>query len=131
MHDLATLIVSIIFASKNPISGYDIAKIVKSKTGNSTQQVYRELKGIATIDGVVVSTVEQEGRPNKKTYTIDKDLSIEFDDSWLNSCGNEFSKTSTGYLLASMDVINGTDLLGEFTASIDNARTDVMSKIGG
>lgn len=68
MNDLTRIILSMLYKEK--LTGYQITKLLESATGNSHQQVYRELnkfpeKGFATVEIEPV-----DGKPDRKVYTI-------------------------------------------------------------
>lgn len=104
MSNLNTVIQALMHKSDKPLSGYDIAKAIKNKTGNSHQQIYRELGKIAKRDDVIVTEVVQYDKPDKTLYSFkDKgDFAYENKDS-------DFSKTKFGYTLLVSDILNGTN----------------------
>ncbi len=94
---------SVIFTYLNvrkEASGYDIAKYMSTTTGNSHQQVYRTL-GVLESQGYLVHTVyPQEGKPDRKVYTIVDRAKVA---NWLSdylSVGSDFRKTTTSYRIA-------------------------------
>ena len=62
------------FLSRGPHSGYDIKKAMDSSTQNfwseSYGQIYPNLKKLAGAGFATLATERQEGRPEKKVYTI-------------------------------------------------------------
>ncbi|NEP16397.1 MAG: PadR family transcriptional regulator [Leptolyngbya sp. SIO4C1] len=60
--------------TQRPYSGYDLAKCFDSTVGfiwsASHQQIYRELTKLAAQHYVRSEPIPQEGRPNKKLYSI-------------------------------------------------------------
>ncbi|MGB3691697.1 MAG: PadR family transcriptional regulator [Spirulinaceae cyanobacterium] len=59
-----------------PASGYDIAKKFDSSVSffwqASHQQIYRELNKLEEKSWIFAETITQEGRPNKKIYSLTK-----------------------------------------------------------
>ena len=59
------------------LSGYDLWKEFAECTNHywkaSQQQVYRELTKLATLGAIAVEIVPQDGRPDKKLYSITKE----------------------------------------------------------
>ncbi|NES70967.1 MAG: PadR family transcriptional regulator [Okeania sp. SIO2D1] len=60
--------------ASEPASGYDLAKKFDTSVGffwqASHQQIYRELNKLEEKEWIEAETVFQEGRPNKKVYTL-------------------------------------------------------------
>lgn len=60
--------------SEHPCSGYDLAKKFDGSVGffwkATHQQIYRELTKLEDMNFVSVETVHQEGRPDKKLYSV-------------------------------------------------------------
>lgn len=104
MSNLNTVIQALMHKSDKPLSGYDIAKAIKNKTGNSHQQIYRELGKIAKRDDVIVTNVVQYDKPDKTLYNFKNKggFTCETSDS-------DFSKTKFGYTLLVSDILNGTN----------------------
>lgn len=104
MSNLSTVIQALMHKSDEPLSGHDIAKAIKHKTGNSHQQIYRELGKIAKRDDVTVTNVIQYDKPDKILYSFNSkgDFAYETIDS-------DFSKTKFGYTLLVGDILNGTN----------------------
>mgnify|MGYP001771000064 CR=1 FL=1 len=104
MSNLSTVIQALMHKSDEPLSGYDIAKAIKHKTGNSHQQIYRELGKIARRDDVTVTNVIQYDKPDKTLYSFNSkgDFTYENNDS-------DFSKTKFGYTLLVSDILGGTN----------------------
>lgn len=106
MSNIGMVIKAIIYKANEPITGYEITKRIKSKTGNQHQQVYRELAKIAKRPDVVVERVYQKEKPDKKVYSFKKQNDFEVE----CSTNSDFSKTSVAYALLLNDVMYGTDL---------------------
>ena len=60
--------------TEHPASGYDLARRFERSIGffwgATHQQIYRVLKRMGDAGWVEVEAVEQEGRPDKKVYTV-------------------------------------------------------------
>ena len=73
---------------KKSSTGYDITKTFASDVGYywtaSHQQVYRELNKLCNDKKVNVAVVPQDGKPDKKVYSITKNGRIELQ-IWLNT----------------------------------------------
>ncbi len=124
MSSLNLVIRAIIGKSNAPISGYDIAKAIKDKTGNSHQQIYRELAKIAKGDGVKVELVKQQDKPDKKLYSYtDKPEVLALD------YGNtgDYSKTKLAYEILVDDILNGTDRYSDYIAAMKEAESKFIS----
>lgn len=77
-------------------TGYELTKLFAKTTGNSHQQIYRELKDLMRKGFISVEHVEQSGKPDKKVYTLVKSgFDMVFDES-------RFEKTNAAYMLASV-----------------------------
>lgn len=73
MNNLSMVIQSVIWKSESPVSGYDIATLIKDKTGNSHQQIYRELKKLSQRNDVIVDLIPQEGKPDKRFIALNQE----------------------------------------------------------
>ena len=106
MSNLNVVLQAIISKSEAPISGYDITKLIKDKTGNSHQQIYRELAKIAKRSDVKVDVVKQDDKPDKKMYSF-----IDDSDWFVFESGNkgDYSKTKLAYEILVNDILSGTD----------------------
>lgn len=106
MSNLNVVIQAIISKSESPISGYDIAKIIKDKTGNHHQQIYRELAKIAKRSDVNVELVKQDDKPDKKMYSfVDSSPLFAFE----SGGKGDYSKTKLAYEILVNDILSGTD----------------------
>lgn len=85
-------------------TGYQIAKYMKTTTGNSHQQVYRTL-GSLERDGYITHRVEpQEGKPDRNLYQI-VDAAKTYNWVHNNVCTrSDFSKTGVSYSLACVEL---------------------------
>jgi DNA-binding PadR family transcriptional regulator len=72
--------------SVEPLSGYDLSKRFSENSGcywrASQQQIYRELAKLEDQNMITSKTVPQEGRPDKKLYSI-TDLGQEHLREWI------------------------------------------------
>ena len=102
---LNVLLQAMIHSSDKPVSGYDLAKMIKNKTGNSHQQIYRELNKIGQRDDVVVDYVPQEGKPDKKLYSFKGKDGFSF----RSGLSSDHTKSPYAYELAIEDALFGTD----------------------
>jgi len=122
MNNLNMVIQAVIWSSESPVSGYDIAKLIKDKTGNSHQQIYRELTKISKRNDVIIDLVTQEGKPDKKVY------SFKTKEGFVTECGfvSDFSKTSVGYELLIRDVIDGTNNYDSYIKAMNMAESSFI-----
>lgn len=104
MSNLNTVIQALMHKSDKPLSGYDIAKAIKNKTGNSHQQIYRELGKIAKRDDVIVTDVVQYDKPDKTLYSFKTKGNFTYKNN-----DSDFSKTKFGYTLLVGDILYGTN----------------------
>lgn len=125
MNNLYILVQAIIWKSDKPMSGYDIAMVVKGKTGNSHQQVYRELKKLATRDDVIVDVIPQVGKPDKKVY------SFKSKEGFVTECGfvSDFSKTTVGYELLIRDVLDDTNNYDEYIKAMKECEIKFLNEL--
>ncbi len=74
--------------NNSPCTGYEISKQFDDVLGYfwkaSHQQIYRELAKLSKSNQVVIRYVEQNGKPNKKIYTISSEGEMAFN-TWLKS----------------------------------------------
>lgn len=105
MNNVNMVIQALLWKAEKPMSGYDIAKAIEDKTGNSHQQIYRELAKIAEREDVTVELIEQSDRPNKKVYSVDKSF------VFIHSSGSrsDFTKTPVAYEILVKDILDGTN----------------------
>lgn len=109
-------------------SGYDIAKYISTTTGNSHQQIYRTL-GVLENQGYVVHTIyPQEGKPDRKVYTIADRAKVV---NWLSdNIGTEsdFHKTATSYTLACLDLKSKHPIFhSEYIKAMKKAEADFLA----
>lgn len=109
-------------------SGYDIAKYMSTTTGNSHQQVYRTLSYLENQGYVVHTVYPQEGKPDRKVYTIADRAKVA---NWLaNNTGylTDFSKTKTSYTLACLDLKSKQPVLhSEYIKAMKKAEADFLN----
>ncbi len=110
MSNVGMVIKALILTSPEPITGYEITKLIKNKTGNQHQQVYRELRKIAQRDDVIVEKIPQVEKPDKKVYKFKDghDFKLEC------QAESDYSKTELAYALLLNDILYGTYLYDEY-----------------
>lgn len=130
MNNLNVVIQAIIFKSESPISGYDIAKMIKDKTGNSHQQVYRELNKLAKRNDYLVEDVPQDGKPDKRVYSVIHSEHIL--GGFVTESGSigDYSKTSIGYELLIRDILDGTNNYDGYISAMREAETKFLKDAG-
>lgn len=130
MNKLQSVIKAILLTVDAPISGYDITKMIQNKTGNTHQQVYRELARMAKLDGVAVELVIQEDRPDKKMYSIEgKDTGVFWSEKQVKLRG-DYSKTSLAYKILVRDILDGTNNFDNYIKAMDEAECSFLDSIG-
>ncbi|AOQ26695.1 hypothetical protein [Vibrio phage 2E1] len=130
MNNLSVVIQAIIFKAESPISGYDITKMIKDKTGNSHQQVYRELNKLAKRSDYLVEDVPQEGKPDKKMYSV---IHTEHKlGGFVTESGNvgDYSKTKLAYELLIRDILDGTNNYDGYINAMREAETNFLKSAG-
>lgn len=114
MNNLNMVIQAIIHKSETPLSGYDIAKMIKNKTGNSHQQVYRELNKLSERSDVKVETIIQYEKPDRKVYSFTSNAGFV-------SCEpkeSDLTKTNLGYAILTRDILSGTNNYDSYVAEL-------------
>jgi Fe2+ or Zn2+ uptake regulation protein len=130
MNNLNVVIQAIIFKAEAPISGYDITKMIKDKTGNSHQQVYRELNKLAKRNDYLVEDIPQDGKPDKKMYSsINSDHVFGGFVTESGSVG-DYSKTKLAYELLIRDILDGTNNYDGYIKTMREAETKFLKDIG-
>lgn len=122
---LNTVIQAILHKSDQPLTGYDIAKLIKNKTGNSHQQIYRELNKIAQRNDVEVCDVPQDGKPDKKTYRFTGSGGFVA----VVPYGSDFSKTKVGYGLLVRDILDGTNNFDDYMTDLKSAESKYLEMV--
>lgn len=130
MNNLQSVIKAILLTIDAPISGYDITKMIQDKTGNTHQQVYRELAKLAKLDGVLVELVPQEDKPDKKMYSLtDK----EFDQCRVTTkpkLYSDYRKTNLAYKILVRDILDGTNNFDDYIKVMNEAECSFLDSIG-
>ena len=124
MSNVGMVIKAIIYTSPEPITGYEITKQIKNKTGNQHQQVYRELGKLADRDDVIVEKIAQSEKPDKKVYKFAPDNNFSVD----CKAESDYSKTALAYGLLLNDVMYGTDLYDEYMNLMQNVEKEFYLK---
>lgn len=110
MSNVGMVIKALILTSPEPITGYEITKLIKNKTGNQHQQVYRELRKIAQRDDVFVEKIPQLEKPDKKVYRFKEGHVFKLE----CQAESDYSKTELAYALLLNDILYGTTLYDEY-----------------
>ncbi len=124
MNHINMIIQAVIYVSKEPITGYDITKIIQAKSGNKHQQVYRELAKLAKRDDMNVESIPQEGKPDKKIYSFKKENNFSF----ITNHKSDFTKTDVGYALLLNDFIYGTDIYDDYVDLMSDTEMNFLEK---
>ena len=102
-------------------TGYELAKLFAKTTGNSHQQIYKELKALMRKGFISFEYVEQSDKPDKKVYTlVNSDFDMKFDES-------RFEKTNAAYMLASVS----DDLHKEYVEKLKEYEAELISSLLG
>jgi len=123
MNNLQQLIM-VALDTKGDMSGYDLCKLLKAKTNNSHQQVYRELAKLNDAGYVSYTDIPQSGKPDIKLYH-----SNAFAPTKVVILPTDFSKTNGMYSLAQADLVNGTDLCSEYLKEAKALEEKYLNKI--
>lgn len=119
MNNIQKVILEKLYDGKR--TGYELTKLFAKTTGNSHQQVYRELKTLMRKGFISVEHVEQSGKPDKKVYTLINDShNMEFDES-------RFEKTNAAYMLASVS----DDLHKEYVEKLKEYEAELINSLLG
>lgn len=130
MSNLNTVIKAIISSSKEPVSGYDIAKLIKNKSGNIHQQIYKELKKISAEGGYNVDIIYQDGLPDRKVYSVgEKKSSLDWF-TWEQGKASDYSKTSIAYEILTVDTLTGTNNFDEYVKVMREAEEKFLKEAG-
>lgn len=130
MNNLNTVIQAILFKAEAPISGYDITKLIKDKTGNSHQQVYRELNKLAKRNDVLIEVVKQDDRPDKKMYSFIHNEHIFGGFVTKSGDTGDYSKTKLAYELLIRDILDGTDNYTGYMNAMREAEAKFLKDAG-
>lgn len=114
MSNVGMVIKALILTSPEPITGYEITKLIKNKTGNQHQQVYRELRKIAQRDDIIVEKIPQLEKPDKKVYRFKEGHVLKLE----CQAESDYSKTELAYALLLNDILYGTTLYDEYIHSV-------------
>lgn len=115
MNNIQKVIIEKLYDGKR--TGYELTKLFAKTTGNSHQQIYRELKALMRKGFISVEHVEQSGKPDKKVYTLINDShNMEFEES-------RFEKTNAAYMLASVS----DDLHKEYVEKLKEYEAKLIS----
>lgn len=126
MNHLNVAIQAVLFKSEKPMSGYDISKVIGCRTGHSHQQIYRELKKLASRDDVLIEKVHQEDKPDKKLYSFaNKSAFVTTED-----VSSDLSKTPVAYTLLIRDILDGTDFYREYQEKMQSTESKFLEEIG-
>jgi len=117
MNNIQKVILEKLYDGKR--TGYELTKLFAKTTGNSHQQIYRELKTLMRKGFISVEHVEQQGKPDKKVYTLINDShNMKFDES-------RFEKTNAAYMLASVS----DDLHKEYVEKLKEYEAELVSSL--
>lgn len=83
----------VVIANEGKVTGYDIAKIIKPFVNLVHQVVYKTLKRMEAEGLIVCEHVTQDGKPDKKVYSLAAEWHGAVGDQNAK-CESDFTKTS-------------------------------------
>lgn len=104
------------------MSGYEMTKFIKPRTGHSHQQVYRECDQMVKIGVLKCEVIPQEGKPNKKNYSIAKAITIK------QTPISDFTKTN-GSLWCSLEDVYGGCVHEKYIEHMKLAESEFIDKV--
>lgn len=125
MSKLNMVIQSVMWASDSPVTGWDIVKKIKEKTGNRHQQVYRELSKISCREDVNIEFIPQDGKPDKVAYSFKGKGSFVTSGIELS----DYRKTDTAYDLLVHDIVYKTNHYDKYIKHMNNAELEFLKNI--
>ncbi len=125
MFTLNTVIKAYLIAAESETTGYDIAKAVMHRCGNTHQQIYRELSRMFINGEVTRRTVPQVGKPDRVYYTPTDKLVMED----LEHKGSDFRKTVVAYEILTNDFLNNTNHYYGYISALREAEKAYVESI--
>lgn len=125
MNNLQILIEHAIYHHGKPISGYDLTKKIRPKTGHSHQQIYREVGKMESDGHLVSKLIPQEGKPDKRVYSIPASTKVLLGVEIIK----DYSKTPSCIRLACMDMSDGGDRAEKFQTAMSYIESGVYAAI--
>ena len=119
---LQKIIYSQLHQNLGPMSGYEMTKFVKPRTGHSHQQVYRECDQMVKMGILKCEVIPQEGKPNKKNYSIAKSLPID------QTSISDFTKTN-GSLWCAIEDAYGKSIHEKYIEHMKLAEQEFIAKV--
>lgn len=126
MNKLSNIVQAVIVKSPVPITGYDIAKLLASKTKHSHQQVYRELAKLRNTALVHTELVKQSDKPDKLLYSVNKSVGM----LPTYSTDVDFTKSDLAASLLIHDIINGTDFFDKYISKVTLVAIEFQKLLG-
>lgn len=109
---------------KGSSTGYDIAKYLRKTSKHSHQQIYRTLSKMEMTNKVKSSIQPQQGKPDKKVYTLVKPYLPRTVDS---SMFSDFSKTTLSYAATIQGIhTDNPELTKKYTEYMRNAEREFI-----
>lgn len=99
--DLCTVLMAAIATSDKPESGYDLTVLLKNKSGNAHQQVYRALNRLAARGELTVTPDPQDGKPDRRLYSLPLGREV----AYAFEYESDFRKTPVAYSLLAQDIL--------------------------
>ena len=119
---LQKVVYALLDASGEPMTGYEMTKFVKSRTNHSHQQVYRECDLMVKMGVLKCEAIPQEGKPDKKNYSIAKSLIIK------QTPISDFSKTN-GSLWCALEDVYGNNIHEKYIEHMKLAEQEFINKV--
>lgn len=124
--DLCTVLKAAVFASDKPVSGYDLTVLLKDKSGNAHQQVYRALNRLAARGELTVTPAPQIGKPDRRLYSLPVGRTVVYDS--VNA--SDFRKTPVAYSLLAQDLLMGRERHARYVEAMQKAEREFLEREG-
>ncbi len=119
---LQKIIYALLGADREPMTGYDMTKFIKTRTGHSHQQVYRECDQMVNMGILKFEKVPQEGKPDKKNYSIAEYAQFE------QTPRSDFTKTN-GSLWCAIEDACGSNIHNKYIEHMASAERDFIANV--
>lgn len=119
---LQKIIYALLDADREPMTGYEMTKFIKTRTGHSHQQVYRECDQMVKAGVLSCEKTPQEGKPDKKNYSINNRIQIK------QSPISDFTKTNASLWCALEDAYGG-NVHKDYIEHMASAEREFIDKV--
>ena len=119
---LQKVVYALLDASREPMTGYEMAKFFKTRTNHSHQQIYRECDQMVKMGVLKCEVIPQEGKPDKKNYSIAKSLIIK------QALISDFTKTN-GSLWCAINDAYGKNIHEKYIEHMKLSEKEFINKV--